>query len=85
MAITSGRCLPLTVRNRFLCGRAQAQMPRVLTDFELMPDSEVRSATQSTDTQSLPIRSRQALGAGNKIITRKVDTDTTRYWCGLFR
>jgi hypothetical protein len=42
----------------------------LLTGFELEPGAEVRGATQSTDTQSLPIRSRQAMGAGSEIVAQ---------------
>ena len=42
----------------------------LLTGFELKPGAEVRGATQSTDTQSLPIRSRQAMGAGSEIVAQ---------------
>ena len=39
----------------------------LLTGFELKPGADVRGATQSTDTQSLPIRSRQAMSADSEI------------------
>jgi hypothetical protein len=47
----------------------------VLPAFKLVSDSGQRGATQTTDTQALPIRSRQGLGADTAIMSHTSDSD----------
>ena len=73
-----GRSNPASASGSFRTAIILSKMEAVLTKNrgsttwqfteKLVPDSEARGVTRSTDTQSLPIPSRQALGAGSKIM-----------------